>query len=242
MGFWSRLLSVGRVGKTPKGHTGALAPASVLRSHLGVRQLRLDDAVIRLSGGELRAVFEVGGFPLHAADSERARRFLGAFAGAINALSTEAAFLVRARPGGLGEAIRQGAARAEALVAAGETGLARIAADQTAHYRRLEQQGRARETACYLAVRGTDPDTLAETARKEAAHFVAAGLRVTPLRGERLVRAVAESWRPGAVEQCSWTPYGPHLVFRQIGHRAILEDRRPQAPAGQAVAEEAPRR
>jgi hypothetical protein len=219
-----------------------LAPASVLRSYLGVRRLGLEDAVVALSGGELRAVFEVGGFPLHAADSEQARRFLGAFAGAINALSTEATFLIRARPGGLGEAIRQGAARSEALVAAGETGLARIAADQTAHYRRLEEQGRARETSCYLAIRGTDPDRLAETARREAAHFVAAGLRVTPLRGERLVRAVAESWRPGAVEQCSWTPYGPHLLFRMIGHRAILEDRRPEAQGQQAVRGRAPQR
>jgi hypothetical protein len=43
------------------------------------------------------------------------------------------------------------------------------------------------------------------------------------------VGAVAESWRPGAVEQFAWTPYGPHLVFRKIGHRALLEDRRPKA-------------
>src|SRR5215207_6793679 len=99
MGFWSRLFAIGRVTAPPKGHTGALAPASVLRSHLGVRQLGLDAGVVTMSGGELRAVFEVDGYPLHAADSEGARRFLGAFAAAINALPAEAAFFSRARPG-----------------------------------------------------------------------------------------------------------------------------------------------
>jgi hypothetical protein len=231
MGFWSRLFSLGRVKQPPKGHDAGrfLPPASVLRSHLGVRQLGLADGVVTMSGGELRAVFEVGGFPLHAADSEAARRFLGAFAGAINALPAEAAFLVRSRPGGLGDPIRQAAARSEALVAAGEAGLAEIAADQAAHYRRLEAEGKARETVCYLAVRGTDAAALGETARKATGHFAAAGLRVTPLKGGRMVRAVAESWRPGAVEQCFWRPHGPHLVFRQIGHRALVEDRRPRA-------------
>lgn len=229
MGFWSWLFSRGRVKSPSKGHIGALTPASVLRSHLGVRQLGLEDGVVSISGGELRAVFEVGGFPLHAADSEAARRFLGALAGAITALSTEAAFLVRSRPGGLGEPARQAAARSTALAAHGETGLARVAADQAAHYRRLEAQGRARETACYLAVRGTDAASLVEEARKATSHFVAAGLRVTPLRHERLVRAVAESWRPGAVEQFAWTPYSAHLVFRKVGHPALLEDRRPKA-------------
>jgi hypothetical protein len=201
----------------------------VLRSHLGVRRLGVDDGVVTLSGGELRAVFEVGGFPLHAADSEAARRFLGAFAGALNAMSAEAAFLVRSRPGGLGDAINQAAARSTALAAAGEAGLARIAADQAAHHRHLEAQGHARETVCYLAVRGEDAGALAEEARKAAGHLVAAGLRVMPLRSEGLVRAVAESWRPGAVEQITWTPYGPHLVFRKVGHRALLEDRRSPA-------------
>jgi hypothetical protein len=229
MGFWSWLFARGRVKRPPKGHTGALPPASVLRSHLGVRRLGLEDGVVTMSGGELRAVFEVGGFPLHAADSEAARRFLGAFAAALNALPAEAAFLVRSRPGGLGEPIRQADARSTALAAAGEAGLARVAADQAAHYRRLEERGRARESACYLAVRGTDGETLVEEARKATGHFVAAGLRVTPLRGERMVRAVAETWRPGAVEECFWQPYGPHLVFRQIGHRALVEDRRPRA-------------
>ena len=228
MGLWSRLFSLGRVQAPPKGHTGALTPASVLRSHLGVRQLGLDDGVVTMSGGELRAVFEVDGFPAHTADSEGARRFLGAYAAAINALTTEAALLVRARPGGMGDPIREAEGRARVL-AKTEPGLARIAADQAAHYRRLETEGKARETACYLAVRGTDVDALVDTARQAAGHFRAAGLRVAPLRGERLVRAIAESWRWGDTESLTWTPYGPHLVFRQIGHRAILEDRRPQA-------------
>jgi hypothetical protein len=228
MGFWSRLFTVGRVKQAPKGHTGALAPASVLRSHLGIRRLGLEDAVVTMSGGELRAVFEVDGFPLHAAGSEDARRFLGAFAAAINALPTEAAFLTRARPGGLGEATAAVEAQSRAL-AKTEPGPARIAADQGAHYRRLEAEGRARRTDNYLAVRGTDVEALVDVARKATGHFVAAGLRVVPLRGERMVSAVAESWRPGFVEMGGpWKPYGPHLVFRKIGHRAILEDRRPK--------------
>ncbi len=229
MGFWSRLFAVGRVKAPPKGQSGALAPASVLRSHLGVRQLGLDDAVVTMSGGELRMVFEVDGFPLHAAGSDRARRFLGAFAGGINALPGEAALLTRTRPGGLGAAITAVEGRSRAL-ATMEPGPARIAADQGAHYRRLEAEGMSRETANYLAVRGTDAETLVDVARRATGHFLAAGLRVRPLRGETLVRAIAESWRPGHVEQMGpWTPYGPHLVFRQIGHRAILEDRRPRA-------------
>jgi hypothetical protein len=227
MGFWSRLFSLGRVKTPPKGHTGALAPASVLRAHLGVRKLGLEDGVVTMSGGELRAVFEVSGLPLHTADSEGARRFLGAFAGAINALPAEAALIVRARPGGMGEPARVAEGRAHAL-AKTEPGLSRLAADQAAHYRRLEVAGTARETACYLAVRGTDLDILVDAARKATGHFQAAGLRVVPLRGERMVRAVAGSWRVGDVEQFHWTPYGPHFVFRQIGHRAMLEDRRPK--------------
>lgn len=234
MGFWSRVFSLGRVKAPPKGHTGALAPASVLRSHLGVRKLGLDDGVVTMSGGELRAVFEVDGFPLHAADSEGARRFLGAFAGAINALPAEAAFISRARPGGMGEPARMAEGRAQAL-AKTEPGLSRLAADQAAHYRRLEAEGKARETACYLAVRGTDLDTLVDVARKATSHFQAAGLRVVPLRGEPLVRAVASSWRPGVMGGFTWTPYGPHLVLRQIGHRAILEDRRPKAAVHSAT-------
>jgi hypothetical protein len=223
MGFWSWLFSLGRVNGLPKGHTGALAPASVLRSHLGVRQLGLEDGVVTLRGGELRAMYEVDGFPIHAADAEGARRFLGAFAAAVNALPTEAAFVVRSRPGGLGDPIRRAAARSTALAAAGESRLARIAADQAAHYRRLEERGRARETACYLAVRGTDAERLADDARKAAGHFGAAGLRVRPLRSERMVRAIAEAWRPGAVEQCVWQPYGPHLELRKVGHRVLVE-------------------
>ena len=201
-----------RLARDPAGHTGGrLAPASVQRAHLGVRDVDLPAGVVRLRTGEVRAILAVGGVPLHHRDPADALAFLERWAAALNGMPADVAMLARARPGGLGGYVAE-KSRASAALAktAPGTGLARLAADQRRNAASLVSGGRARSVVGYLAVRDARGDVraLAERAGGAANRLRAAGLRVTPLRDRALATAISDSWRPGWTESSGvdvWT-------------------------------------
>jgi hypothetical protein len=205
MGFLDRLFGAfqrrDRLAKAPSGHTGGrLAPASVQRAHLGLRDVDPPTGVIRLRTGEVRAALAVGGMTLHARDADEALAFLERWAAALNALPADVVLLSRARPGGLEEYAEEKARASAALAtAAPGTGLARLAADQLAHARRLMRSGAVRDVACWLAVRDATGDVraLMERVAQAANRLTAVGLTVTPLRDRALADALSRSWKPG---------------------------------------------
>jgi hypothetical protein len=208
MGVLERLFGVwhgrGRLAREPSGHTGGrLAPASVQRAHLGLKDVDLPAGVLRLRTGEVRAVLTVGGVPLHHRDPEDALDFLERWAAALTALPPDVALLSRARPGGLDAYAAEKAQAATALAtAAPGTGLARLAADQLRNARALVAAGAARDVVAYLAVRDARGDVraLLERAAGAAGRLTAVGLRVVPLRDRALAAAIGASWRPGLTD------------------------------------------
>jgi hypothetical protein len=211
MGFLTRLFGAwhgrGRLAREPAGHTGGrLAPASVQRAHLGVRDVDLPAGVVRLRTGEVRAILAVGGVPLHQRDPDDALAFLEKWAAALNGMPADVAMLARARPGGLGGYVAE-KSRASASLAksAAGTELARLAADQLRNAVSLVAGGQVRDVVGYLAVRDARGDVRALTERAGGAanRLTAAGLRVTPLRDRALAVAMSDSWRPGWTESSS---------------------------------------
>jgi hypothetical protein len=212
-GAWQRR---GRLARDPAGHAGGrLAPASVQRAHLGVRDVDLPAGVVRLRTGEVRAVLGVGGLTLHYRDPEDALAFLERWAAALGSLPADVVLLSRARPGGLEAYAAEKAAASTALATtAPGTGLARLAADQLRNARALVASGVARDVVCWLAVRDSRGDVraLLERAGQAANRLTTAGLKVTPLRDRALAAAISESWRPGYTETV-------FLDYRVRGHR-----------------------
>src|SRR5690349_19177927 len=74
----------------------ALKQASVQTARLGVEAIRMD--VIELTGGEYRAVVEVGGTARPFEDEVRLEGLLAGFATFLNGLSYPLQILVRATP------------------------------------------------------------------------------------------------------------------------------------------------
>ena len=145
----------------------------------------------------------------------------------------EAAFLVRSRPGGLGEAIRQARARSRG---AGDGGRGGAGPDRRRPGRPLPAPGGAR------AGPGRRPATWPSGARpserlvgrrpqgdgalrRRRAPGDAAARGADGAGGRRVVAAR----RGGA--RAPGSPTARTCVFRQIGHRALVEDRRPEAQA-----------
>lgn len=208
MEFLNRLFGLwqgrDRLAKAPSGHTGGrVAPASVQRAHLGLRDVELPAGVVRLRTGEVRAVLGVGGVPLHHRDPDDALTFLERWAATLTALPADVVLLARARPGGLEEYAAEKAQASTALATlAPGTGLARLAADQLANAHRLIRSGAARDVVCWLAVRDAKGDVraLLERAARAANRLSDVGLKVTPLRDRALVDALSRSWKPGYTE------------------------------------------
>jgi hypothetical protein len=200
-GAWQRR---DRLAREPAGHSGGkLAPASVQRAHLGLKDVDLPAGVVRLRTGEVRAVLGVGGMTLHYRDPEDALAFLERWAAALGALPPDVVLLARARPGGLDAYAAEKAQASTALAAtAPGTGLARLAAEQLRNARALVAAGAARDVSCWLAVRDARGDVraLLERAGTAADRLRAAGLTATPLRDRALAAALSASWRPGYTE------------------------------------------
>lgn len=226
MGILDRLFGAwqgrDRLAREPKGHTGgALAPASVQRAHLGLREVDLPAGVVRLRTGEARAILEVGGVTLHQRDPAEALAFLERWAAVLNALPADVAMLQRAHPGGLDQygAAKAVASRELATRAAG-TSLARLAADQLRNAANLVAGGHVRNVVGYLAVREDKGNVrvLLERAGTAMARLQDVGLTVKPLRDTALSMAIADSWRPGLT--ASWGV--DHVLRRPDG--ALVEE------------------
>ena len=222
MGFLDRLFGAwqrrDRLSREPAGHTGGrLAPASVQRAHLGVKDVDLPAGVVRLRSGEVRAVLGVRGLTLHYRDPEDALPFLERWAAALTGLPADVVLLARARPGGLDDYAAEKAQASTALAtAAPGTGLAALAADQLRNARALVASGAARDVVCWLGVRDARGDvrTLLERAGQAANRLTAAGLKVAPLRDRALAAAISASWRPGYTE----TVFLDYTVRGRRGH------------------------
>lgn len=206
MNLLSRLFSFGRLARPPKGHAAGrlLPPASVQRSHLGLRAVDLPKGVVELRGGEVRAVLAVTGIALHHLSPDNQRRRLERWAEALQAMPPDATCLARSRPGGLESHIRDKRAQAAALTERQPgSGLARLAADQLAHAERLQREGVTRRTENWIAVRNARGDVAALLRdRNKAVDLLRhAGVRVEVVKEAALARAIAESWQPALREQ-----------------------------------------
>jgi hypothetical protein len=206
MDLLARLFAIGRLGRPPKDQTAGRfrPPASVQRSQLGLSAVDLPSGVVTVRGGEVRCLLTLSGFPLHSRSGAEARAFLARFAQALNALPPEAAWLVRSRPGGGPPPERpRPAGTARAAVGARTPGaarapLARLAADQLAHARRLAAEGTTRQTASYVVLRERRGNVraLLQHAAAAAGHLRAAGLAAELVTDRQLAHALAASWRP----------------------------------------------
>lgn len=209
MNVLARVFGVGRLGKPPKRHTAGrlLPPASVQRSQLGLSHVDLPAGVVTVRGGEVRCLLKLSGFPLHARSGAEARAFLGRFAQALNALPPSAAWLVRARPADPAPEPRRppgtpGTPGTALVAGTPAAALARLAADQLAHYRRQAVAGATRQTSSYVAFRHRKGDVgrLLRDAATAATHLRAAGLTAELVTDRALAAALADSWRPPATE------------------------------------------
>lgn len=202
MNALARIFSRGRLTKEPPAQTAGrvLAPASVQRTQLGLRAIDPQTGIVTLRNGEVRAVLEVSGVPVHHRSNDDARRFLTGWAEALNALPEDAVYLMRSRPGGLDADITERYQRSTALAAGRGAGLARLQQDQLAHLRALQQRGAVRQGNGYVALRARDAAALLSVAAAARSHLERAGLTVLPLRDLALVRAIAESWKPESTQ------------------------------------------
>jgi hypothetical protein len=202
-----RVLSIGRLTGEPKDQNAGkvLAPASVQRTQLGLREVDLPRGVVILRSGEARAFLKVAGFTAHQRSQQEARAWLQGYARALNTLPGNAVLIARSFPGGLGEHINKQRAQTAALARkAPGSALARLAADQLAHARQLEASGQVRQTDCYLAVHSPKGDVTRLLAAAEACrrHLHAAGVRAELVKDGALASALADGWHPerGATE------------------------------------------
>jgi hypothetical protein len=200
-----RLLAAGRLRRPPADQNAGrfLPPASAQRTQLGLAEVDLSRGVVRLRSGEVRAMLRVTGYPAHHRSTEDARAWLTGYARALNALPSSAALLVRSRPGGLERDVaRQGTQAAALARREPGSGLAKLAADQLAHARRLMESGATRRTDPYVAVRNERGDVraLLDEARAVAGLLEGAGVRCELVKDRDLAAALADSWRPGLGE------------------------------------------
>jgi hypothetical protein len=203
MGWLERLFAFGRLGKAPRGQDAgrALPPASVQRTQLGLAEVDLPRGVVKLRSGEARCLLRVAGYPVHHRSAEDARAWLTGYARALNTLPGGAVLLVRSRPGGLERHVGRQGHQAAALARREPGGaLARLAADQVAHARRLMHTGAVRKTDTYVALRSPKGDVarLLEVARAVAAHLRAAGVETDLVTDRALAAAIADSWLPSS--------------------------------------------
>lgn len=207
MNLLARFFAPGRLARPPKDQCAGrvLPPASVQRSHLGLRAVDLPGGVVTLRSGAVVALLRVTGVTLHQRSEADALRFLERWAAALNALPPSAAWLVRSRPGGLDADIRQRRTQAAALAARHGTGsgLARLAADQLTHLEGMQRNGTVRQTDNYVALRNARGDVAAllADAAKARGLLEGAGVRVAAVTDGELARAIAESWNPALREQ-----------------------------------------
>jgi hypothetical protein len=209
MGWLERLFAFGRLGKEPRGQIGgrALPPASVQRTQLGLAEVDLPRGVVELRSGDVRCLLRVTGYPVHHRSAADARAWLTGYAQTLNTLPGGAVLLVRSRPGGLERQAAQ-QRRQTAAVAKKETGsaLARLAADQLAHARRLMETGAVRKTDQYIALHSPRGDVarLLQVAGAVRERLAASGVRAELVTDRGLAAALAESWDPAATEHYFW--------------------------------------
>lgn len=223
MSWLDWLFSLGRVGREPKDHTAgrAMRPASAQRTQLGLAEADLTRGVVTLRSGEVRAFLQVAGYSAHLRSPEDARAWLQGYARALSTLPGGAVLIVRSRPGGLqGHIARQRAHGADLAQRAPGSALAKLAADQLGHARRLQESGQVRQTDQYLALHSPKGDVARLLAAVEAVrrHLAAADVRAELVTDAKLGDALAVGWRPetGAYETSSvdWEwPGGSGDVF-----------------------------
>lgn len=203
MDWLKGLLSVGRLRRPPAEQNAGrvLAPASVQRTQLGLREVDLPRGVVTLRTGEVRCFLTVTGFSAHQRSREEATAWLQGYARALNTLPGNAVLIARSRPGGLqGHLARQRAQTAALAEAAPGGALARLAADQLAHARHLQASGQVRQTDQYVALHSPRGDVARLLAAAGACrrHLAAAGVRAELVTDARLGEHLAASWHPQA--------------------------------------------
>jgi hypothetical protein len=209
MDWLRRLFGVGRLKREAPLQTAGrvLPPASTQRTQLGLKEVDLPTGVVTLRSGEARAFLKVTGYPAHTHSPEETRAWLQGHARALNTLPGNAVLLVRSRPGGLEGHIAQQRAQTAAL-AEREPGsaLARLAADQLAHARRLQETGQVRQTDAYVALRSPKGDAARLLAAADACrrHLAAVGVRAELVTDRALGDALATGWRPETGQVPNW--------------------------------------
>lgn len=210
MGILDKLFSFGRLKRAPKGQIAGrvLAPASVQRTQLGVKEVDLPRGVVKLRSGEVRCFLRVSGFSAHTRSAADVRSWLQDYARCLNTLPGNAVLLVRSRAGGLVQHIdRQRVQTAALVVSAPGSGLAKLAADQLMHARQLAETGATRETAQYVALHSPKGDTtrLLDAARACRDQLQAIGVRAELVTDRTLGDALTVSWRPETGTREGWT-------------------------------------
>jgi hypothetical protein len=217
MGWLKNLLGLGRLRGEPRQHNAGrvLAPAPVQRTQLGLREVDLPRGVVRLRSGEVRCFLEVTGYAAHMRSPEEVRAWLQGYARVLNTLPGNAVLFLRSRPGGLGSHVERQRAQAAALAEAAPGGaLARLAADQLAHARRLEQAGAVRQTEQYVALCSPkgNVERLLAAARACRERLGQARVMAELVTDRALADALAFAWHPGAMHEGasqSWTQEWP---------------------------------
>jgi hypothetical protein len=125
----------------------ALKPASVQTARLGVEAIRMD--VIELTGGEYRAIVEVGGTARPFEDEARLEGLLAGFATFLNGLSYPLQILVRATPVDLSRYLMTLEERGRELV---DGQLADLAHDHAVFVQGLARQRTLLERRFYVVV------------------------------------------------------------------------------------------
>ena len=199
-----------------------------------------------LRAGEARCFLRVAGYAAHLRSPEAVRAWLQGYARVLNTLPGNAVLFVRSRPGGLERHL--GRQRAQTAAAgrrpAPGGALARLAADQLAHARRLQATGEVRQTEAYVALRSPRGDVprllAAATAVRE--HLAGARVMAELVTDQELLDALAFAWHPGVTNPLAahtWTQEWPGPDGRVAavlsywpGRAAVLDPPpEPSAPA-----------
>jgi hypothetical protein len=209
MDWLKRLFGIGRLTGEPKDHTAGrvLAPASVQRTQLGLKEVDLPRGVVTLRTGEVRCFLALTGYSAHHRSAADARAWLQGYARALNTLPGNAVLIVRSKPGGLDQHIaRQRAQTADLAAAAPGSALARLSADQLGHARRLQASGQVRDTVSYLALHSPKGDTARLLAAAEACrrHLKDARIGAELVTDKRLAAALAADWHPESGAETAW--------------------------------------
>ena len=155
--------------------------------------------VVTVRGGEARCFLKITGYSAHLRSQEDTRAWLQGYARVLNTLPGNAVLIVRSRPGGLqGHVERQRAQTAALAEREPGSALARLAADQLAHARTLQETGQVRQTDQYVALRSPSGNAGRLLAAAEACRRHLQTVDVYPqlVTDEALLNALAVSWRP----------------------------------------------